>query len=62
MHIQSASWQYFWRVTRFALQEARDADIRTVVRWDGGEAKVVPPTPVARDRTKGGEAGMTAVG
>jgi glycosyltransferase involved in cell wall biosynthesis len=38
IHIQSASWQYFWRVTRFALQEARDADIRTVVRWDGGEA------------------------
>jgi glycosyltransferase involved in cell wall biosynthesis len=38
LHVQSASWQYFTRVTAFALREAKDADMRTVVRWDGGEA------------------------
>ena len=39
MHVQSASWQYFWRITAFALRQARDAGLRTVLRWDGGEAK-----------------------
>lgn len=38
LHVHSASWQYFHRVTAFALREAHDAGARTVLRWDGGEA------------------------
>lgn len=38
LHVHSASWQYFHRITAFALREAHDAGMRTVLRWDGGEA------------------------
>ncbi len=38
LHVQSASWKYFQRVTAPAIDEASDADVRIVVRWDGGDA------------------------
>ncbi len=37
-HVHSASWTYFWRITAFALREAHEAGLHTVLRWDGGEA------------------------
>ena len=38
LHVHSASWAYFHRITAPALREGRAAGLRTVLRWDGGEA------------------------